>query len=1259
MPVPTEGRATAAERHAVKPGDLIANRFRIIDELGTGAMGVVWLVEDVDSGQRVALKRVADELGEDGALRFKQEFRLMTLLRHPNCCQVHEYGQFEDGTPFFTMEIVPGRGLDELVPMTQAEVKKILPPLLAALGHVHELGFVHRDLKSVNVRLTPDGTLKLMDFGLIEYAGSSDLPITGTLGYLAPEIVLRGAVDGRADLYAAGVLVFELLTGRLPFAQTSRAEVLRAHVNERPPRLSSLIPNCDPLLDTLVDRLLAKSPSERYASAQDVLLALGFEAGRAGRTLLAPPLVGRDAEIQQLNEGVQHIKAGHPGRTLLLEGPPGIGKSRILREFRAALQVEGELPVVTGTGRGEDSTPYAPFREVLRGLVPALKEHVPELFANHAPIVASLLPELSTSQGPALEDASKEKLRLMSSIVELFGGLAAHERFVIILEDWHAADPLSCELLDYLQRNLSNAPILFAVSTRQQEGVRPDWMLHATRVAIAPLNDGQVQEMLARMLGTTSVSSQWVETLNELAEGNPFHIQRLLEHLVRDKVLQPTVDGWSTEAPLDASHLPRNLQGLLLRKLSELPEDAITVARIGAVLGRDFDRALLRELTGFAEDRLFEALEALQRQQILVQNDEKVYGWTQALFKDVVYESFTPEHRTAMHARVAGALEKRVGRTGLREAPFELIKAVADHYTVGCRPDKIVTFAIEVGRRSALLFANREAERYLSTALTLLKATDDPKQDKPRLLSLRLLGDTRRLSGDVAGAKSCYSEAIPIAQRLRATVYLARMLTSLADCYTSEDNLVDALACCERSLEVSLDSGDKASAARSYFTSAALRYMQGHLSDALQQAQQSMMLAQEAEDRAGLGESQAFLGHLLVASFPEMTGEGINHLQDAIATLSELGHKQGLLNAYNLLGAAYIKTGDFKLAEEAFRANRKIGFELGLREEEAFAHLNLAITAYELGEFEGGLLDAEMAHTIASETNLAMVLALAITMKAPALVQLGRLREAIDVVNQATELFKASNNKILEARVLEHRVRLLLHLGRAEEALEVAQGLLELLNQTGNTDPVAQVTALRGEAKAQLGDHSGAQADLQAAWDLALTGRAQALQAQIHKTRAWLALRNNDHARATAEIESGLAIAVRIGARLLEAELAGLLGEAFLAAGDSQAGEAYQRMTRLGESMKTPLIAALGYFGQAATRPYDESAKTHAAQAQRLVQSMLAGLGADATDAFWKPLERQRVLQGNYIDFSLVRRRPSAPSGPQGPLGLPFGLNKL
>ncbi|MEB3329367.1 MAG: AAA family ATPase [Candidatus Sericytochromatia bacterium] len=1249
--------ADRPEQVKVKVNDLIANRFRVIEELGTGAMGVVWLVEELGSGQRVALKQVAADLGGDGQLRFRQEFRLMTQLRHPNCCQVQEYGQLEDGTPFFTMEVVPGHGLDELLPMDDAAILKLLPPLLAAMGHVHELGFVHRDIKSQNVRVTPDGTVKLMDFGLIEYSGTSDLPVAGTLGYLAPEVVMRGALDQRADLYALGALIFELATGRLPFERPTRGEVLRAHLSEPPPRLLTLRPATAPVLSRVVDKLLAKSPQERFQSIGEVLAALGFEAGRASRTLLAPPMVGREHHTARLEEALARLVRGEGGGTVVLQGPAGIGKSRVIRDFRAALQLEGAVPVATGAGRGEDGTPYAPFREVLRALMPTLRECVPEQLGWSSPVLSALLPELASDEPrEELEDAVQERLRLQATVQALLSALAARRPYVLILEDWHAADALSRELLEYLQRNMGKQPVLRILATRQPPDPQPDWWRGCELLPVERLGAEGVRQVVAAVLSQEALSEAFVATMAQMSEGNPFHIQRLLDHLVRQEVLTLSQQGWDTSVPVDPARLPRDLQGLLLRKLAELPEDAILVARVAAVLGWTFDLTVVEEVTGFSDDRLLDAIDALLRQGIWVQGNDRKTSWSQALFQDVIYESFTPEHRTAMHAKVALALEKRIGRTKLREAPFELVKAVADHYIVGCRPDKIVTFAIEVGRRSAALFATREAERYLASALALLKADADPRWDKPRLLALRVLGDTRRLSGDIPGARACYTQAIPLAAKVGASMYQARMLTALADCHTSEDNLVEAVSCCEQSLAVSLAAGDKESAARSYHTSGALRYMLGDLPQALAQTQQALALAREVDDRATVAEALAFLGHLYVAALPEQTEAGVAHLEEAIGILTDLGHKVGLQNAFNLLGAAYHRLGEFRKADMAFVANLDTCFELGLREEEGFARLNLAITAYELGALEAGLTEVEAAAGIAAESNLPLVHALAVTFRAPGLAQLGRLAEASRAMAEATRLFSASNNKMLEARVLEHRVALLLHLGRAQEALETAVGLRQMLRATGNSEPEGHVLAMLGEARAQLGDLAGAREALSEAMRLAQRDRAQGLQVKVRRLHVWLLLRADAHEEALRAAKFALELANRLGMRLQAAELLGLIGEAQIALADGEALATFTAMAGEAEAMGARLQEALARFGQAAARPYDAGAKALVARAQQLVQGLVAGLDEAAIRQFFSLAERQRVFRGNHIDFSIAKRRTAPPLGPKG---LPFGLNKL
>ncbi|MFN3430093.1 MAG: serine/threonine-protein kinase, partial [Candidatus Sericytochromatia bacterium] len=194
--------------------------------LGQGGMGAVHLVFDRERGEDVALKTFAPAgLGtmsdadlDEGRFLFKQEFWAMASLRHPNMVAAHDYGELEDGTPYMTMEIVPGHDLyEDEQPLSEADVRQWLPGIAAALAYLHGRGYVHGDLKPENIRLREDGVPKLMDLGLLTRAGRSGGPIRGSLLYLAPEAIKQAAVDGRADLYSVGVLAYEMLTGHLPF----------------------------------------------------------------------------------------------------------------------------------------------------------------------------------------------------------------------------------------------------------------------------------------------------------------------------------------------------------------------------------------------------------------------------------------------------------------------------------------------------------------------------------------------------------------------------------------------------------------------------------------------------------------------------------------------------------------------------------------------------------------------------------------------------------------------------------------------------------------------------------------------------------------------------------------------------------------------------------------------------------------------------------------------------------------------------------
>jgi len=259
--------------------------YTIGTRLGRGGMGAVFEATDA-AGHRVAVKLLASHLADDVGLRrrFDAEIATLKTLRHPGIVQLLAFGE-EDDQPYFAMELVPGQSLEQLLRagrrFTWQETVSVALGVCRALKAAHDQGVVHRDLKPANL-LVADGDganlgdrVKLADFGIAKLFGSAAHTahgnIVGTAEYMAPEQATGGPVDHRVDIYALGLVMFAMLTGKPPFTGTQAAEILRRQQHAPPPRISAVVAGVPPELDQLIDRLLAKSPAARPANA----LALG------------------------------------------------------------------------------------------------------------------------------------------------------------------------------------------------------------------------------------------------------------------------------------------------------------------------------------------------------------------------------------------------------------------------------------------------------------------------------------------------------------------------------------------------------------------------------------------------------------------------------------------------------------------------------------------------------------------------------------------------------------------------------------------------------------------------------------------------------------------------------------------------------------------------------------------------------------------------------------------------------------------------
>ena len=425
----------------------VNGRFELVRELGEGGYGAVYEALDRELQMRVALKQLS-RVGPDALLRFKREFRALADLRHANVVRLFELFE-EGGSWFFTMELLEGdnfsahvRPLLAAKGFDEARLRAAVHALGSALSAVHRAGLVHRDLKPDNVRVTPEGRVVLLDFGLVvEVApakGSDEQGMFGTADYMAPEQAHSGVVGPAADWYALGVMLYEALTGHLPFYGSS-IEVLMQKQRALPAHPSTLLSGLPEDLCELCMRLLATDPTDRPHAAE-VLDAL-----RARRDSTPPPIIsapplpgssplGREVELKQLQLAFAAARRG-PARLCILEGDSGLGKSTLMHHFaRSVVDADAGVLLLRGACYERETVPFKAFDGVVDVLAFELGALHEDEYRDFIPAQGNLLvrafpvleriPAISQSGGRIPADPTAQRRLVFDGLLSLLRGVS-------------------------------------------------------------------------------------------------------------------------------------------------------------------------------------------------------------------------------------------------------------------------------------------------------------------------------------------------------------------------------------------------------------------------------------------------------------------------------------------------------------------------------------------------------------------------------------------------------------------------------------------------------------------------------------------------------------------------------------------------------------------------------------------------------------------------------------------------------------------
>ena len=297
-PLSSEARPTDALTRTLETpvrglveGAIVADKYRIIGEIGRGGMGIVYKAEDTKLKRAVALKFRPHQWTADPEVRerFAHEAQAASALDDPNICNIHEIGETADGRMYIAMACYEGESLRERLkkrPLSTDEAIEIASQAARGMAKAHQKGIVHRDLKPANILITNDGVAKIVDFGLAKLAGQVRLTregtTIGTIAYMSPEQARGQAVDHRTDIWSLGVVLYEMIAGRLPFKGENDASMIRSILDDEPAPLAKIRNDLPAGFEQIVHKTLAKNPADRYGRMEDLRDDLSAVAARPG-----------------------------------------------------------------------------------------------------------------------------------------------------------------------------------------------------------------------------------------------------------------------------------------------------------------------------------------------------------------------------------------------------------------------------------------------------------------------------------------------------------------------------------------------------------------------------------------------------------------------------------------------------------------------------------------------------------------------------------------------------------------------------------------------------------------------------------------------------------------------------------------------------------------------------------------------------------------------------------------------------------------
>ncbi len=762
-----------------KISDLAKDLDVVIDkEIGQGTSSIVYKAHPKDSKNKsiyaIKVQKYSPQQGTKHYFnkRFIKEAATLARMRHPGMVQLVTVKEYEDHA-CIVMDYFDGDTLTQQIlqgSLGEEKTVKIISIISGALREAHNLGVAHRDVKPDNILINQLGQAKLIDFGFAvdqQTENKEELKeIVGTFNYSSPEQlgVLKRPVDQRSDLYSLGIILYECLTGELPFKSADVGELAHQHLTKEPAKVSVKNPQISLGISAIVSKLLKKDPDDRYQTCDGLLADLdrldeinqiikSNQEPKLGRKDIliknaqANLFVGRDKELDQLFHAWNQVHVGRGG-TIFLEGEPGIGKSRLIREFLHRIQEEkdSKKPMILGAKaeKGE-ALPFKLLKDLVDFYIRQIvsqkdltlaqtKAELLDVMGEYAPV----LRKFSNQVTKILADANLGDDQIFSqeifqnAISEFFIKLATkHGSAVLLIDDCQWIDDGTYEVLKKLNLStLDNKILLIVTGRNDDESVQK---VHAiikefnsvrkssAHIVLKPLTHGAVQDLAYQYLNSRDVEAKLAEILDSRCRGNPFMCLEYMHAMLDVGILSPQWSKWTlNQQKMEKLALGSDLIELVLARLNGVRSSTRSILTWAAILGGQFSVDVLSEVCRYSQSDVEMALAEGAQNNLIEKNEIGLFQFVHDRVREALISDVKEDAKKDIHDKITQVLAEKLKKQeekGLVED--QLVYSLAHHSSLADgkkNSNLIFSSNYQAGRVACKNYANEEAYQYLNKA---------------------------------------------------------------------------------------------------------------------------------------------------------------------------------------------------------------------------------------------------------------------------------------------------------------------------------------------------------------------------------------------------------------------------------------------------------------------------------------------------------------------------------------------------------------